>query len=467
VSALAHRQLVIVGGGAAGSAAALEARRLGLETCLLDDPAPPPAPSSPEAPPAPALARWHASGLDVVGASGAEVRPSATVWGIWDHVLAAVEPTGEALTLDADYVVLATGSQDRAVVFPGWTLPGVLSASQGWAWCSTPTRVQGRRVLVAGAGPEVVLLAAAFVRAGARRVLALDAVGHLQLDRARGAVLPDTERARVVARWLRARATLARAHVRLRRATLIQRVDGADRVEQAQVAQVDDRWRALPGTEQTVGVDLVCLCFGSEPELGLSRLAGCRAVYDVGRAAHVPWHDVWMRTSVPHVSVAGGHSAWPGHERCVDEGQLAAVGIALRAGRVSEEEAERRAARPRRRLRALAEAERGFGARIEPGLDELACGDTVVCPCEGVRRGQLEAVADAGDLHTIRALTRAGMGICQGRACQRQTAVILARAVGVTPAELDPPTARPPVRPVLLGAIAERELAVSAEPGHR
>ncbi len=463
MSALAHRQLVVVGGGRAGAAAALEARQLGLETCLLDDPTPPPAPPGQDEwlPP---VAR-PADGLAAVRASGGEVRPSATVWAVWDHMLAAVEPTGAALTLEADQILLATGGQDRPVVFPGSTLPGVLAASRAWASCLAPGWVQGRRVLVAGAGPEVVLLAAALVRAGARPVLALDAVDHLQLERARRAVLPDAHRARVVGRWLRARATLAGGHVPLRRGGLVVRVDGQNQVEQAQFAAVDDRWRPLPGTEQMVAVDLVCLCFGSEPELGLSRLAGCRMVYEVERAVRVPWHDGWMRTSVPHMFVAGGHGAWPGHERCADEGRLAAVGIALCTGRLSEVEAERRATAPRRRLRALAEAERAFGARIQAGLDELADVNTVVCPCEGVTREQIEAVADAVDLHAVRALTRVGMGICQGRACERQTAALVARASGISPTELDPPTARPPVRPVTLGAIAERRLTV--EPGHR
>ena len=58
---------------------------------------------------------------------------------------------GESLRAGA--VVLATGAYDRPVAFPGWTLPGVLTAGGAQALAKGQGVLPGRRILLAGAGP--------------------------------------------------------------------------------------------------------------------------------------------------------------------------------------------------------------------------------------------------------------------------------------------------------------------------
>ncbi|MDI6870989.1 MAG: (2Fe-2S)-binding protein [Bacillota bacterium] len=82
-------------------------------------------------------------------------------------------------------------------------------------------------------------------------------------------------------------------------------------------------------------------------------------------------------------------------------------------------------------------------------------GDTVICRCEEVTRQEiLEALADgARDLRGVRIRTRAGMGLCQGKTCERLVRQIIAEQTGVNPAELRPATKRPPVRPLEIGLL--------------
>ena len=80
-----------------------------------------------------------------------------------------------------------------------------------------------------------------------------------------------------------------------------------------------------------------------------------------------------------------------------------------------------------------------------------------VCRCEEVTAAQLRAAiaAGAGSVNDVKRRTRAGMGLCQGIFCVGPIADLLATEGGVARAEIGPMTARPPVRPVPLAALAD------------
>ena len=77
--------------------------------------------------------------------------------------------------------------------------------------------------------------------------------------------------------------------------------------------------------------------------------------------------------------------------------------------------------------------------------------ETVVCPCEGVTTGEIRTAAATGwaDLAGVRAVTRAGMGLCQGREC----AHAVSAAAGLGPATAPAFAARTPIRPVPIAAL--------------
>jgi bacterioferritin-associated ferredoxin len=96
---------------------------------------------------------------------------------------------------------------------------------------------------------------------------------------------------------------------------------------------------------------------------------------------------------------------------------------------------------------------------VGPGLYELATTDTIVCRCEEVARRQLDAaIRSSADPAVVKGLTRAGMGMCQGRNCQRQIAALIAARHRRNIGEVQIATARAPARPVALAAIADASI---------
>ncbi len=392
------RALVVVGGGLAGLAAAAEASRAGLETTLLERRRSVQGPS-----------RLIAEATS----AGTEVRVDTTVWGIWGHDLAVWSPDSGSSVIGAQQVILATGAFERPVAFPGWTLPGVVTAG-GARRLLEQGAAPGERVCVAGYGSWVAAIAADLRAASVNVVDVVDAS-----------------------------ATAGQVVVR---------AEGTDRLERVVVAPAAEDWSARNAGQHEVLADTLVLAFGLLPENQLARLAGSRLLASAFLDPAVE-RDAWMRTSVPSVLVAGDAGAVRGPDVALEQGRLAGLAAAIDAGCVDQTAAEGRGGPALRRL-----AEAGYPPPPRPGLFVLAEPDTVVCRCEDVVVREIEEHLFDGTVEPgpVIAETRAAMGVCQGRHCASLVAAVISRHTG-TPLERIPPvTPRPPVLPVPLGALAER-----------
>lgn len=97
------RRLLVVGGGLAGLAAAVEARRAGLETCVVEQQS---------------ELRGARRVLAAFGASGADAWLGTAAWGIWGHDLAVCRADRESAVITFEQLIVATGSFERPPVFP-------------------------------------------------------------------------------------------------------------------------------------------------------------------------------------------------------------------------------------------------------------------------------------------------------------------------------------------------------------
>ena len=123
-------------------------------------------------------------------------------------------------------------------------------------------------------------------------------------------------------------------------------------VERGVLARVDRAWRPIPGTERAFDVDTICVGYGFFPSVELAELAGCAHAYDEDQGGYVPRRHAVVRTSVPHVLVAGDGAGVDGAAIAILEGR-AGIEAAADLGRIDRAEAGRRLAAPRARLAAL------------------------------------------------------------------------------------------------------------------
>ena len=241
--------------------------------------------------------------------------------------------TGSPSRLRAGAIVLATGAYDRPLAFPGWTLPGVMTAGGAQALSKGQGVLPGRRVLLAGAGPFLLPVAAQLEAGGAEVVAVAEATRRRDWLRAGPRMASHPGRLVDYARYRTKVRKVAWGHV-------IVRAEGDDRVRSATIAAADADW-APSGRERTFEVDAVCTAYGFLPSVELARALGCELREDGVE------HDDDMRTSVPGVFVAGEASGVGGADLAVVEGELAGYAAAAAAAATSAERRARPSAAPR------------------------------------------------------------------------------------------------------------------------
>jgi bacterioferritin-associated ferredoxin len=395
--------------------------------------------------------------IERVLAAGVEVRGDTSVWGTFGlDAICAVAPDGR-WRLGCDALILAPGAYERAVPFPGWTLPGVMTTGAAQTLWRSYGVSPGARVLISGNGP-LNMQVAAELTAGGATVVGLAELAPAPMP-ARLRALTRLARADpgLIRDGLRYRAVLARARVPVMYGSVVSRVEGAERAQSATVTVIDSAGVPRKDRQRRFDVDAVCLGLGFVPSSELARSLGCRHEYSSASGQLVTVVDDRGATSVERIWVIGDGAQIRGARHAQALGEIAACDALEQLGQTvspsvaqRQRHAVRAAARHHRFQDALADVYRA------PHLtDELAEPETQVCRCEGVTRQAIDRAlaAGAGHIGTVKRETRAGMGPCQGRYCGPLIAAMVARSTGEQPGELSGFAPSPPVRPVEVGAL--------------
>ena len=444
--------VVVVGAGPSGMAAAAQAHAGGLSVALLDQqPRTGGAywrhrPRDAESEESEAHHDWTTFRRITARLEGVDLLLSHAVW--------AIEPVGgrfvvratrgeverAAVRIEAAAVVVATGAHERVTPFRGWTLPGVLTAGGGQSLLKGTGVAPGRRVVVAGSGPLLLVVADGLLRAGVE-VAAVAETGHPTTYGLRPSSWSGlVSRAAEGTAYAR---TLARHRVPFHAGYRVVEASGADRVERVVVA-------SSRGRSREYDVDALLVSHGFTPQLELLVSAGAATRIDADGSLVVGVDD-GQRTNVPGLLATGEVTGVGGASLAILEGYVA--GRTLSGTDVRPALHERIAVHRR-----FATAMHAVHADRPDALADLPS-DEIVCRCEEVTAGELRAACrDLGvdDARGAKLMTRAGMGLCQGRVCGRAVNDVVALASG-RPADLDAMprwAGRLPAVPITLDALA-------------
>ena len=462
-------ELLVVGGGSAGLAAAIEAASRGVAVVLVDENPVPAATMADDIPllfgqAASAAARNATAMLEAVIDSdallarafeaGVDVRLATSVWGLFarnpsvawlpGHVAGIADAAGARL-VGFRQAIVATGHRDMGVAFPGWDLPGVLGAAAA-ARLARYGVLEATRAVVLGSTAEALATARAMRAAGVEIAAVVEqAVAPLQPGE-----------------------TVLASHT-------VRRALGRERVEGIVVAGPD-------GAESVLPCDAIVLGIGAIPAIELLDAVGCAVAFDGRRGGFVPILDGDGGTSVAGIAAIGDCAGtWPAKSAdpalAQAEGRRAAAAAAKTLGH--DEGAG--PGRPPPAPEPLADLAAYRLDWVRGQLGAMGDDTTYVCRCEEVtareilevrppryldwqaeRRNDRSLAALLGDAapnpDQVKRLTRAGMGVCQGRRCREQVACLLALGGGVGLGQIPLASYRAPVRPLplaTLGAAAE------------
>lgn len=379
-----HYDIVILGAGPAGLAAALAAAECGKQVAIIDDN---PAPGGQiwrdgAQVKLPALALYyrdaitHNSNITLLNAARLIARP--------DVNSLLIEMPLTSLRISWDQIILCCGARELSLPFPGWTLPGITGAGGLQAQIKQGLRLDGQRIVIAGSGPLLLATAASVRKAG-------------------GKIVKIVEQA-PLSKLLHFACGLWRWPSKLRQlATLAPRgyLTGGQIVSASGESGLQAVMLRHNGRVQKLACDRLAIGYGLIANIEPGLLLGCAIQHD---AIEV---DIWQQTSQQNIYAAGECTGFGGSELALVEGRIAGYAAAGDLHRA------RQLHPNRQRWQQFASAVHA-AFTLPDTLKNIVTDETLLCRCEDVRCGQ---VSQSSDWRQAKIEQRCGMGACQGRTC--------------------------------------------------
>jgi NADPH-dependent 2,4-dienoyl-CoA reductase/sulfur reductase-like enzyme len=322
--------VIVVGAGPAGLGAAIEAKKHGARVLLLDE----------NDRPGGQLfkqihkffgSKEHYAGTRgyIIGENllkeadglGVEFRLGVRVWGIYRDGGVTATDGETSVRYFAKKIILATGAIENALNFPGCTLPGVMTAGAAQTMVNVQHVLPGERFVMVGSGNVGLIVTYQLLQAGAEVCCILEA-------------------AQTVGGYGVHAAKVRRAGVPVRTGHTILRANGVDGVESVVVAQVDECFCPVEGTDETINCDTVTLAVGLSPRIELAGVGGCKTVYSPALGGMLPLHNSDMETTCGNILIAGDLSGIEEASTALDEGRVAGCRAAHALGYMTDDEYE-------------------------------------------------------------------------------------------------------------------------------
>lgn len=329
-------EILVIGAGPAGLSAAIEAAKNGAEVLVVDEN---------EKPGGQLFKQIHkffgsrrhkagVRGFDIgtellkeVQDLGVEVMLNTVAYGFYPNgegVALAVNGE-EGYIVHPQKVIMATGAGENPLAFPGWTLPGVVGAGAIQTMINVHRVSVGQRVLMIGSGNVGLIVSYQLLQAG------IGVAGIVEAAPQLGGYGVHSAKIR------RAGVPLYVGH------TVLEAVPNVDMsgIKGAIIAEVDDKFQPVPGTEQFVECDVIGIAVGLTPDIGLPSMADVTFVNAGRLGTQVPMHDRNMETTKEGIYVAGDSAGVEEASSAIEEGKLAGIAAAEALGKIDAATAER------------------------------------------------------------------------------------------------------------------------------
>ena len=457
--------VVIIGSGPAGMAAAIDCDKYGLSTIILDE--------------QPMLGgqiyrniEYVTSGrLKILGAdyehgitladklrkSQVEYRGNVSVWNVTRNgevsfVINRGGRSGEkSQSINGRFVVIATGAMERPFPIKGWTLPGVMGAGAGQILLKSSGLIPNSPTVLIGEGPLLYLLAYQYMKAGYKPAALVSTTRFSDYFKAIYNMPKAMLSWRDFLKGLKLLSSIYIHGIKVYSGATCLELNGSDFLEEVSFKH--------KGSYKKISASLALLHQGVIPNTQITMSENLPHKWNENQICWEPITDEWGRLPESNLYVAGDGRGIVGAQASETQGKLAALSIANQLKNIDDFIVK---SKQLKQTLSKQKRIRPFIDRIYRPKDEFRIpkgDDVIVCRCEEVTAGQIREYVDLGCIgpNQTKAFGRCGMGLCQGRFCSLTVTEIIAEKRNVTPTEVGHYRIRAPIKPVLLGDLANTD----------
>jgi thioredoxin reductase/bacterioferritin-associated ferredoxin len=454
--------VVIIGSGPAGMATAIDCDKFGLSTIVLDE--------------QPMLGGQiyrnieyaNSERMKILGSdyeygntlahklrkSRIEYKSSVTVWNVTRHgevnfvTNRGVQSEGRSQSIKGKFVVIATGAMERPFPIKGWTLPGVMGAGAAQILLKSSSLIPHSSSVLIGEGPLLYLLAYQYIKAGYKPTALVSTTRTWDYFKA----LPNVPKAMLswkdFLKGLKLILSMYLHGIKIYSGVRNIELNGTDNLEEVSFKH--------KGSYKKISAGLALLHQGVVPNTQITMSENIEHRWNENQICWEPVTDEWGRVPETNLYIAGDGRGIVGAQASETQGRLAALSIADQLKDIDDflvkSQQLKRTLSKQKRIRPL--IDKIYRPKEEFRIPQND--DVTVCRCEEVSAGQIREYVDLGCMgpNQTKAFGRCGMGLCQGRFCSLTVTEIIAKKRKVRPQEVGHYRIRAPIKPILLGDLA-------------
>ena len=374
-----------------------------------------------------------------------------------NRILLEIEETSSK-QLSFETILMATGARERFLPFKGWTLPGVVSTGLLQVMMKSNGVLPARNMVIGGSGLFLYAAAYEFLKNKGTLLGLYEQTGMLGKIKMVPTLLGQVPKMVEGVRYM-SKIVLSGVIPQFRRRVVEARGNGC--LEEVVVARTDAEGHPVVGSEKIIKADGLAVGYGFVPNIELPQLAGCPLEYLEERGGWVVKVDDQMRGNGDHVYCAGEPTGIGGAFKSITEGEIAALSILNRFGKVAAADFQTKLAKLIRERDHHLQFGKYFNSlyQVTPRMLLDVPDEVIVCRCEDIQMGELrQAVKDGYTTPSaLKVAVRSGMGNCQGRTCGPVIYDLMSLLTGKPHEEAGAFSVRPPVKPATIGSMSQFE----------
>lgn len=364
----------------------------------------------------------------------------------------------EILSVTYDVLLFATGARERFLPFKGWTLPGVYSTGMVQVLMKSSGILPARKMLIAGSGLFLFSVAYEFLKNKGKVLALLEQTGMMDKIKMLPLLFHQFSKFAEGGKFL-ARLYLSGVPIKYRRKIVEARGNGA--LEEVVVGKVDASGQLIEGTEKIYKIDALAVGYGFVPNIEGPQLAGCNLEFSESKGGWTVKVNEGLETSKENILAAGEITGVGGALKSINEGKIAAITILNKFEKINKNDYQRqlkKLTKERKHHMKFVDYFNSLYKIPERAVRDIP-DDTVVCRCEDITMADIKKGIDMGFTtpRGLKTAVRISMGNCQGRTCGPVIYDILRFLAKQEPEDIGPFYARPPLKPVSIGALANYE----------
>jgi len=472
-----EKDFVIIGSGPAGLNAAIIAANLGVQVTIIDENPQIGGQIFRQTPPEiyrkKHLDKQSEDTFEKLNQSiihnNIKIYSSSTVWGIFEKEESQAQNNSEINSkiiatdnreiplIEARNLLIASGAYEMPVIFPGWTIPGVITLGSMQILLKSQGVIPEGRIIIAGTGPFLYLSASQLIENGANVIGIVEASSMLDWYAWGMQLLRFPS---IMLKGIKCLRKIKKAGIPIYFGHMVVDAKGKDKIREVTISQVDSQWCPKRHTKKTLQTDLIGVNFGFMPSSYLTHLSGCQHNFDLEQFCWISQFNNVYKTSEKNVFVAGDNTGIGGDKMASIEGKIVGIEVSRLLGKLTKEKANLIHKQLLKDLKSYNWYKKHLNKiyKFKSGFFNILTEETIICRCEEVDYKTIKEILkdpSTGNLKSLKNILRTGMGRCQGRFCYPTIMKILSRYISTKELQKEDFTVRVPLKPLPLKKFIE------------